>query len=68
MPPDKIGAGILGIDIGRVIIGPAGDDGYADTSFLSGTPEHAMQTPLTPDDGKVWLISKCDPGSSRAPS
>lgn len=70
MPPE---AGILGIDIGRVIIGPAGDDGYADTSFLSGTPEHAMQTPPTPDafaaisqlvrafDGKVWLISKCGP-------
>jgi hypothetical protein len=61
---------ILGIDIGRVIIGPADDDGSADTSFLSGTPERAMQTPPAPAaiarlsdafDGAVWLISKCGP-------
>jgi hypothetical protein len=64
---------ILGIDIGRVIIGAADDDGHADTSFLSGTPERAMQTPPAPGafaaiarlaaafGGAVWLISKCGP-------
>lgn len=76
MPPNKIGASAqdtLGIDIGRVIIGPVGDNGHADTSFLSGTPECAMQTPPAPDafvaisklvrafNAKVWLISKCGP-------
>ena len=62
---------ILGIDIGRVIIGPVDDDGHADTSFLSGTPDRAMETPPTPGsfaaiarladafDGAVWLVSKC---------
>ena len=61
----------LGIDIGRVIIGPVDDDGHADTSFLSGTPERAMSTPPAPGafdsitrlcrafDGAVWLVSKC---------
>jgi hypothetical protein len=64
---------ILGIDIGRVIIGPVDDDGHADTSFLSGTPDRAMQTPPAPGalpaiarlarafDGAVWLVSKCGP-------
>jgi hypothetical protein len=64
---------ILGIDIGRVIIGPVDDDGHADTSFLSGTPDRAMETPPAPGafaaiarlaevfDGAVWLVSKCGP-------
>jgi hypothetical protein len=64
---------ILGIDIGRVIIGPVDDDGHADTSFLSGTPERAMETPPAAGafaaiaqlaeafDGAVWLVSKCGP-------
>lgn len=64
---------ILGIDIGRVIIGPVDDSGQADTSFLSGTPDRAVLTPPAPGafaaiarlaeafDGKVWLISKCGP-------
>jgi len=38
----------LGIDIGRVIIGAVDDSGRADTSFLSGTLERAMETPPTP--------------------
>jgi hypothetical protein len=63
----------LGIDIGRVIIGPVDDDGHADTSFLSGTPDRAMETPPAPGAfaaiaqladafvGAVWLVSKCGP-------
>lgn len=63
----------LGIDIGRVIIGAVDDNGHADTSFLSGTPERALQTPPAPDafpcigrlvdlfGGAVWLVSKCGP-------
>jgi hypothetical protein len=63
----------LGIDIGRVIIGPVDDDGVADTSFLSGSPDDAMRTPPTAGafdaiarladafDGQVWLVSKCGP-------
>ena len=64
----------LGIDIGRVIIGPVDDDGRADTSFLGSTPEQAMKTPPAPGaftgiatlcrafEGAVWLVSKCGPG------
>lgn len=60
-----------GIDIGRVIINPAAPDGGADTSFLSGGEDRAMQTPPAPDafrviralvecsGGQVWLVSKC---------
>lgn len=63
----------LGIDIGRVIIGPAGGHGVADTSFLSGSDEDAMRTPRMPGafeaiqrltevfGGRVWLVSKCGP-------
>jgi hypothetical protein len=63
----------LGIDIGRVIIGAVDHHGHADTSFLSGTIERAMETPPTPRafdciarltrafDGAVWLVSKCGP-------
>lgn len=60
-----------GIDIGRVIINPAAPGGGADTSFLSGGEDQAMQTPPAPDAfrviralveqsaGQVWLVSKC---------
>lgn len=61
----------IGIDIGRVIIGPV-VDGNADTSFLGSSLEEAMLTP--PADGAfeaiaelcgqfegVWLVSKCGP-------
>jgi hypothetical protein len=63
----------LGIDIGRVIIGAADEDGEADTSFLSQRDEDAIETPpvggaldtialLTERfEGQVWLVSKCGP-------
>ncbi len=65
----------LGIDIGRVIIGPV-VGGRADTSFLSGGLEAAMHTPpadgafnsiseLVPRFEDVWLISKCGPSVQR---
>ena len=66
----------LGIDIGRVIIGPT-IDGVADTSFLGTTVEEAMRTPPAPDafaaiaqlverfEGRVWLVSKCGPSVER---
>ncbi len=59
----------LGIDIGRVIIG-GGDQPGADTVFLNGSDDRAMQTPAIPEafasiaslyrafDGRVWLVSK----------
>lgn len=62
----------IGIDIGRVIIGPV-INGKADTSFLGNTMEKAMQTPPSPGaiegvaelvrlfDGNAWLVSKCGP-------
>jgi hypothetical protein len=64
---------VLGIDIGRVIINAADPTGKADTSFLSGSEEHALNTPACDGafeairelvdafDGKVWLVSKCGP-------
>ncbi len=60
----------IGIDIGRVIMAPV-KDGKADTSFLSGSLERAMETPPSPGafdavrdlvelfDGEAWLVSKC---------
>lgn len=62
----------VGIDIGRVIIGPV-VGGKADTSFLGGSLGKAMQT--LPSEGafegvkslvelfhgNAWLISKCGP-------
>lgn len=62
----------LGVDIGRVIIG-GGDQPGADTSFLNGDEQRAMQTPEVPGafaaiaeltrafSGRVWLVSKCGP-------
>lgn len=63
----------IGIDIGRVIIGPV-VDGRADTSFLGSRLEDALHTPpaegalagvadlVARSDGHAWLISKCGPG------
>ncbi|MEZ5510508.1 MAG: hypothetical protein R3F47_11495, partial [Gammaproteobacteria bacterium] len=62
----------IGIDIGRVIIGPV-IGGKADTSFLGGTLEKALETPPSAYafdsiaklvdlfDGNAWLVSKCGP-------
>lgn len=64
---------VLGIDIGRVIIGAADASGKADTSFLSGSDEAALSTPASEGAfdaiaeltsafaGRVWLVSKCGP-------
>jgi hypothetical protein len=64
---------VLGIDIGRVIIGAADSSGSADTSFLSGSDEIALSTPPSEGAldaiaelthafaGRVWLVSKCGP-------
>jgi hypothetical protein len=64
---------VLGIDIGRVIIGAADASGRADTSFLSGSDEAALSTPASEGAfdaiadltsafaGRVWLVSKCGP-------
>jgi hypothetical protein len=62
----------IGIDIGRVIMTPV-EGGKADTTFLSGSLERAMQTPPSPGafdgvkklvlafSGRAWLISKAGP-------
>ncbi|HEY8376836.1 MAG TPA: hypothetical protein VIK91_10120 [Nannocystis sp.] len=62
----------IGIDIGRVIIGPV-RGGVADTSFLGSSLQDALRTPPAPGafaviadlvartGGAVWLISKCGP-------
>ncbi|BFO53869.1 hypothetical protein [Acidovorax sacchari] len=59
----------LGIDIGRVIIAPDGNDG-ADTSFIGGSLDDALATPpyegmfehvpalVERFGGSVWLVSK----------
>jgi hypothetical protein len=64
---------VLGIDIGRVIIGAADFSGKADTSFLGASEEVALSTPATAGafeaiadlvqafEGRVWLVSKCGP-------
>jgi hypothetical protein len=63
----------IGIDIGRVIVGPV-LNGRADTSFLGARVEDAVHTPPAPGaiegvadlvartGGQAWLISKCGPG------
>lgn len=63
----------IGIDIGRVLIGPV-VGGRADTSFLGSSLEQAVRTPPAPGAfalvhdlwertrGQVWLVSKCGPG------
>lgn len=64
---------VLGVDIGRVIIGASDPSGRADTSFLSGSDDDALATPpcagalpavaalVTAFEGRVWLVSKCGP-------
>lgn len=64
---------VLGIDIGRVIIGAADSSGTADTSFISGSEAAALRTPPSAGafeaiaeltqafSGQVWLVSKCGP-------
>ena len=66
----------LGIDIGRVIIGPT-IDGQADTRFIGTTLAEALTTPPAPGafqaiqrlvglfDGAVWLVSKAGPSVQR---
>lgn len=66
----------LGLDIGRVIIGPR-VDGREDTSFLGRSLEEAMDTPaaqgsfaviaalVEAHSGAVWLVSKCGPSVQR---
>ncbi|MEL6343458.1 MAG: hypothetical protein AAFV53_10005 [Myxococcota bacterium] len=63
----------IGIDIGRVIISAAGNDGLSDTVFIDGGDEAAMQTPPEPgaietittlvalSRGNAWLVSKAGP-------
>ena len=63
----------IGIDIGRVIIGPV-VNGREDTSFLGKRLEDALHTPpaegaiegvaelVERSRGQAWLISKCGPG------
>ncbi|WP_067538060.1 hypothetical protein [Nocardia crassostreae] len=63
----------LGIDFGRVIQGAALEPGAADTAFLSGGHDAAMNTPPSPDAfeilprlvdrfaGHAWVISTCGP-------
>lgn len=62
----------LGIDIGKVIMEPI-RGGKADTAFLSGSLERAMETPPAPGAfdgvrtlveafaGQAWLVSKAGP-------
>lgn len=62
----------IGIDIGRVIIGPQ-VGGVADTRFLGSQLKDALRTPAAEGSfdviralvaraqGQVWLISKCGP-------
>lgn len=66
----------IGIDIGRVIIGPV-IGGKADTSFLGTSLEKALVTPPSPHafeqiaklvdlfEGNAWLVSKCGPSVQR---
>jgi hypothetical protein len=68
---------VLGVDIGRVIIGAADASGRADTSFLSGSDHAALETPpcagafqalknlVVAFNGNVWLVSKCGPRIQR---
>ena len=63
----------LGIDIGRVLMCPANEDGRPDTSFLEGDDRSALEVPPAPGmfdvvpalvsafGGRVWLVSKAGP-------
>lgn len=66
----------IGIDIGRVIIGPS-VGGVADTRFLGSRLDEALLTPAAEGSfevigalvartaGRVWLVSKCGPNVQR---
>ena len=66
----------IGIDLGKVIMEPV-VGGKADTAFLSGSIEKAMETPPSPGafegvktlvaafGGRAWLISKAGPNVQR---
>jgi hypothetical protein len=67
----------LGIDIGRVLMCPVGEDGRPDTSFLDGDERSALEIPASPHvyevvpslvdrfERRVWLVSKAGPRSER---
>jgi hypothetical protein len=67
----------LGIDIGRVIMCPVGDDGRPDTSFLDGNERTTLEVPAAPDmfevlpglvdrfERRAWLVSKAGPRIER---
>ncbi|MFN7971028.1 MAG: hypothetical protein U0166_01535 [Acidobacteriota bacterium] len=67
----------LGVDIGRVLMCPAGDDGRPDTSFLDGDERQALAVPAAPHlyevlpgvvrsfEQRVWLVSKAGPRIER---
>lgn len=67
---NRIETPALGIDIGRVIMCPAHDDGSPDTSFLAAGDREALSVPPAPGlfdvlpglvrrfSGRVWLVSK----------
>ena len=64
---------VLGVDVGRVLISAAVAGSTADTSFLTGSFERAMETPPSAGlfealpalvdhcHGQVWLVSKAQP-------
>lgn len=66
----------IGIDIGRVIIGPT-IGGVEDTSFIGTQLQEALTTPAAPGafevirglverfEGRAWLVSKCGPSVER---
>jgi len=66
----------IGIDFGRVIVGPT-LDGRDDTSFIGTHLAEALTTPAAPDafsvvralcalsDGNVWIVSKAGPSVQR---
>ena len=69
----------VGIDIGKVIMSPI-TGGKADTSFLNGNMDRAMQSPPSPGamegvkalvettEGQAWLISKAGPTVQHKPN
>jgi hypothetical protein len=69
--------GRLGIDIGRVLMCPAAEDGRPETSFLQAGDREALEVPPTPGmfevvprlverfQGRVWLVSKAGPRIER---
>jgi hypothetical protein len=70
MRTSKLPLPALGIDIGRVVMCPADDDGAPDTSFLQLPEAQALEVPASPClwdvlpaivdafERRVWLVSK----------